>query len=419
MATSAARNQKYHTTDAGYFRSAQNALQHALEKNQINDQDAALIKKFTNRLKSEISAGRYAKITGLLITVRKFCPCQFSELDEDGLFEVLGAIRYAVKTEGKHQGEPYTDNAKTDFLKILKRFYQFLAENGLTTIPEKVINQIKPGRYSMLTKSDADVLEPEEIQKLLDVVKNPKYKCYFSLLYETGARSIELANLKWGDIEFREWGAVVALTDFKANVPQKRHVPVIAYRQFLAEWQARYTAGEPTADKYVFVSPDTGEPIQYRAVTKALNRYAKAAGITKKASLHRIRHTRITHALQQGMTETIAKRAFWGNLSTNMIKTYAHLTDKDVEDSFLEMAGVERPDEAETQKKLEPVQCPICHTVNPPGSNFCSVCGQALNEKSAKNAAEAETGITEILGKMSDAEKFKFLQLIQLQGNNK
>jgi RNA polymerase subunit RPABC4/transcription elongation factor Spt4 len=239
---------------------------------------------------------------------------------------------------------------------------------------------------------------------LIEAAKSIKYKALLGVMYEAGLRSGEVASLKWKDVTFHEWGAKIRTAEKTGRL---RTIPIISYRQFLADWKASYP-GDPTGDNFVFLT-SRGDPMQYRGLAKAVSNFAKAAGIKKKITLHSFRHSRITHALRGGMQETLAKKAFWGNQSTQMIATYSHLVDEDVDNAFAALAGVELPVSGRASEAPEPVQCPNCHLVMPPGSRFCGRCGMTLTAEAAETVNTVIKAAEAVVANPNDPEALTIL----------
>jgi len=366
-------NERFHHPPEEYFALASHSLSNALEEKRISQGDADLIQEYVNERSSRLSPGRYFKTVSILVTVRKYFPGDYSETKKADLFGAIQKMRYGKKDTGK----PYKANTVADHIKFTKRFFAWLAKEGHVDIKPDIIADIATPRYDTKTKSDGDVLTAEEINAIIDAAKTQRYKALIGLLYEGGFRISEVASLKWKDITFTEWGAKVR-TDGKTG--KKRTVPIISYCSYLATWRSAYP-GDPVDDAFVFLTLRK-EPLQYRGVSKALSGFVKAAGITKKVTLHSFRHSRITHVLRGGMQETLAKKAFWGNQSTDMIECYSHLVDEDIDDAFAELAGVDLGRTHENEAP-EPTQCPQCHFVNPPGIRFCGRCGMTLTAEAA------------------------------------
>lgn len=401
-------NERYHAAPLQYEQHSEKSISKALAEKRITQNDADLIKKFVASLsKGKISPGREFKITSLLVNVRRYYANEYSACDEGDLDVAIKNIRNAVKPDGI----PYTRNTKTDFLKTSKRFFLWMSKKGLTKIPREEIDLIVPGRYDMNCKSDADVLTAEEITAIIAAARSSKYKAYIGVLYEAGARSIELANLQWKDVSFHEWGAKVRLTDNKAGTsPTVRTTPIITYASYLATWRQDYP-GDASGNNYVFIT-NRGEPLQYRGVAKALKGFVKDAGITDKScTLHCFRHTRITHAIRGGMSESLAKRAFWGNPGTNMIQVYEHLTNDDVDREFARQAGIELETE-QINDAPEPIQCSTCHFTNPPGARFCARCGITLTPSAIGDLEAAQRFVDLNFPNLPDHEKLEVLALL-------
>lgn len=150
-------NTNYHCSDETYFRRAESSLSKAIQEKRITKTDKQLIEKYTLRLKSSISPGRYMKIVSMLVNVRRYFPTEYSKTTEDDYLTALSNIKYAKYQDGKNKGEPYSQNSITDWMKIVKRFFQFLHEQKLTSVPISIIDETKTGVYDLHTKSDDDV----------------------------------------------------------------------------------------------------------------------------------------------------------------------------------------------------------------------------------------------------------------------
>ena len=396
-------NTRYHGTEDAIFRRANNSLEKGIASGRLTETDVALIKKYTLRLKQGLSAGRFAKITYMLVSVRRYFDVEYAKVTEVDYLEALSKIKYAKRDNGT----PYTANCITDWLKITKRFFKFLHTQNMTTVPLEVIEETQTGGYDYYTKTEDDVLTADEINRIIAAAHTPKYKAYFGMLYELGARSIELANLRWQDLTFNEWGISCNLRDAKAGrTPKIRTVPCVMYAKYVSDWRSQYP-GDPTGENFVFVTPSK-KPFSYRAVEKALGLFAKEAGIERHVTLHRFRHTRITHVLREGMNETLCKKAFWGNQSTAMIGTYGHLTSSDLENEYMRLAGinVERKNKDESPK---PIHCPQCHHVCPPGSKICPNCGKALTKDVEDEINDGYKTLDDLFKRLSDAERYQVL----------
>ncbi|MCK8519493.1 tyrosine-type recombinase/integrase [Methanoculleus sp. 7T] len=365
-------NERFHHSAEEFFGFIEKSLAAAEEEERITPEDAGLIREYVAESSSKLSPGRQFKTVYTLIASRRYLP-PFTETKKADLLAGINRMRYAKKDDGT----PYAKNTIADYVRFTKRFFLWLAKREYIDIPASIIKEIKNPQYNTQTKTEDNILTGEEVSRLIDAAKSIKYKALLGVMYEAGLRSGEVASLKWKDVTFHEWGAKVRTSEKTGRL---RTIPIITYREYLAKWKSSYP-GDPTGDNFVFLT-SRGEPMQYRGLAKAVHNFAKAAGIKKKITLHSFRHSRITHALRGGMQETLAKKAFWGNQSTQMIACYSHLVDEDVDNAFAALAGVELPGSDQASESPEPVQCPTCHLVMPPGSQFCARCGLALSQKS-------------------------------------
>ena len=81
-------------------------------------------------------------------------------------------------------------------------------------------------------------------------------------------------------------------------------------------------------------------------------------GISHPITPHTFRHSRITPLIQEGVNESVIKLMMWGNLSTDMFRTYAHLTNADIDGPFWRFP--ECPCGKKKPRGLRPVVCPTC-----------------------------------------------------------
>ena len=115
--------------------------------------------------------------------------------------------------------------------------------------------------------------------------------------------------------------------------------------------------------------------------------------------------------VRDGMGESIVKQVAWGNQSTNMLATYNHITNETIMDAVAEKYGIKKPETREEKKVFEPIQCPTCGKVNPPGTKYCGECMQPLTEEAIRDTSAATSiankGLESIL---QDPDKLAKLQ---------
>lgn len=394
---------RFHKTDKKYLEYTENSLQKAVNEERITESDAKTIKEFINEKQAtaeRLSPSRVFKIAVILIGTRQYLEVPFLDATIDDLNDAVRRIKGASE---------YKQNTRSDYVRFLKRFALWLVESGRVDMPEKRIRAIKVPSLDNMTKTAEMMLDEEEVRAIIDKCRNSRDKCFLMMLYEGAFRVGELGNLKWGQVQFprdRDWSIIVNVDD-KTGKP--RMVPLVMSKPFLVTYMNDNNISREH-DAHVFLT-NRGQPLQYAGVAKMLKVAAKDAGITKNVTPHLFRHSRITHMVRDGMGESIVKQVAWGNQSTNMLATYNHITNETIMDAVAEKYGIKKPETREEKKVFEPIQCPTCGKVNPPGTKYCGECMQPLTEEAIRDTSAATSiankGLESIL---QDPDKLAKLQ---------
>jgi site-specific recombinase XerD len=361
---------------------ATHAFEKALASEQITNQDYNLIKEFIAERKAlaNISIGRANKFTYTLIGWRRFLG-PFADLSITDVY--VGIER--MKESNSSKGRPFKQNTKHDWVRILKQFLQWLIENEYTSLPEKKVNRIKVPAKDTMTKKASDLLTPDEIHAILAACYRSSDRALFGMLYEGGFRIGEIGAMRWGDLRFDNTGVVVNL-NFKTGIP--RYVRIIMMKKYVTQWRSDYP-GTPEGDAHVFLN-EQKRPITNAGVIKQLIIVCKRAGITKHVTPHLFRHSRITHLINEGVSESVIKMMMWGSVHTNMFRTYAHLTGNDIDEEMKRLYGISEEGVKKRQPRLEPRICPNCRTIMPPIAEYCAQCGENLSVKRPAHVDEIQ-----------------------------
>ena len=409
------RNQRFHLADAAVTKNTEGLYDKALADEKITDSDAALIREFVNELAGKVSPGREYKLVNSLILNRAFFP-PYSECTTGDIYAGVRKITAAEKADGTPR---FKANTKTDRVKIAKRFFLWMCENGYgKNINEKKLRKLQPPSPDRMTKTAAQILTEEEIQRMLEAANNSRDRALLSVLYEGGLRASELGDLTWGELRFTSWN-VVLNTAGKTGKP--RYVPLVLARPYLAQWKNDYPGDAANPASYVFVTLRSAKrhgreylPLTYSTVYYLLQTLAELAGVEKHITPHIFRHSRVTHLLQQRTPLTHVCKMMWGNLDTKQIQTYAHLVNEDMDDYIADLYGIEREEDeekAEAAQMLSPRQCKNCGTVNGPTQNYCGVCGEPLTEDAKDQAQRRREELNALLA--DDAAVLETLQMIR------
>ena len=146
---------------------------------------------------------------------------------------------------------------------------------------------------------------------------------FLALLWHTGSRPSEIANLTLDDVDFTN--AVAILSKHKTQHLGKERI-VILNADALAILRRRIAFAQQSNTRLFFVS-ETGEAMTAKGIGGRMRRTCERAGI-RRCIAYGCRHTYATEALSKGVPEaTVA--ALLGHSNTTMLhKHYSHLTAK-------------------------------------------------------------------------------------------
>ena len=165
-------------------------------------------------------------------------------------------------------------------------------------------------------KTLPNVLSKEETFRLIDLTTNLKHKTLLALIYSSGLRISEAINMKITDIDSQRM-----LIHVK-NAKGKKDRYTLLSTKILALLQEYYTIYKP---KTFLFEGQYGDQYSSRSAQSVLHQSAKKAGITKKISLHTLRHSFATHLLENG-TDLRYIQDLLGHSSPKTTMIYTHVS---------------------------------------------------------------------------------------------
>ncbi|MCC6559548.1 MAG: site-specific tyrosine recombinase XerD [Polyangiaceae bacterium] len=219
-------------------------------------------------------------------------------------------------------------------LSAVRGFARFLVrERAIDKDPCSLIDRPRVGRR--LPK----VLSFEEIARLLDAPEQGTFRglrdrAMLHVMYAAGLRVSEVVGLKVADLDPKK-GIVAAF----GKGGKRRLVPLgepalaalDAYLEARAAWIGA-AAGRAGKSSALFLSP-RGGPLTRQAVWKLLTGYARAVGIDKPSSPHKLRHSFATHLLEGG-ADLRSVQALLGHADVSTTEIYTHLADDHVRAAY-------------------------------------------------------------------------------------
>ncbi len=163
------------------------------------------------------------------------------------------------------------------------------------------------------------VLSKDECVRIFKNVRNIKHQLILLLTYGSGLRVSETCNLRWGDIDFETYQIHLKAAKGKKDRIVVLPLMILQSLQHYCGLQQRTRAGD-----FVFEGQYIGEPYSSSSVQQIMRRAVAAAGITKKATVHTLRHSFATHLLESG-TDIRYIQALLGHSSIKTTTIYTHL----------------------------------------------------------------------------------------------
>ena len=209
----------------------------------------------------------------------------------------------------------YSPRSVRRIISAVRSFYKFLLRDG--AVGEDLTRGLVMPK---LPKSLPSVLSQNEVKELLNSCgESSRDACIVELLYDTGIRVSECANLKLADVNLdagyvRVFGKggkerIVPMTDECAN----------RLREYVASERQRILK-KRTSD-YLFVSRK-GARIRRETIWRIVRRVQKLVGIDRDVYPHMLRHSFATHILQNGADIRFVQELLGhSNISTTQIYT--------------------------------------------------------------------------------------------------
>jgi len=136
------------------------------------------------------------------------------------------------------------------------------------------------------------VLGADEVVRFLEAVSSLKARAALTTAYAAGLRASEAASLKVADIDSSRM--VIHVEQGKGG----RDRYVMLSPQLLGILRAYWKLARPRT--YLFPGRDEDHPIDPTVLHAACRSAVKAAGLTKRVTLHTLRHSFATHLLESG-----------------------------------------------------------------------------------------------------------------------
>lgn len=163
------------------------------------------------------------------------------------------------------------------------------------------------------------VLSLDEVERLLNSVRNLKHRCMLTMIYSNGLRVGELINLRIEDIDSQRMLIhIKQAKGFKDRVVPLAPTALGLLRTYYMHYKPK---------EYLF---NGGTSIQYsrRSLQSVFKAAISQAGIRKKCTLHTLRHSYATHLLESGVNLRYIQELL-GHSSPKTTQIYTHVSTED------------------------------------------------------------------------------------------
>lgn len=163
-----------------------------------------------------------------------------------------------------------------------------------------------------------EVLSEEEVAAILKSITNLKHRTIIITIYSGGLRISEVINLKIKDIDSKRMQIRVEQAKGKKDrYTLLSNKTLLILRQYFKEYKPK---------EWLFEGENGGQYTD-SSIYSIFKKAIAAANITKKVSIHSLRHSFATHLLENG-TDLRYIQSLLGHSSCKTTEIYTHITNK-------------------------------------------------------------------------------------------
>lgn len=173
------------------------------------------------------------------------------------------------------------------------------------------------------------VLSADEVYRLLSAVESPRYRALLTTAYAAGLRVSEVTTLVPGDIDSQRM-----LIRVRQGKGMKDRYVMLSTRLLatLREYWKSERLGSSLRSPWLFPADDPFKPASHRTVRRICHRAAKRARITKRVTIHTLRHSFATHLLEAG-ANIRTLQILLGHRSLQTTSRYTHVSVKTLQET--------------------------------------------------------------------------------------
>ncbi|RJO59223.1 hypothetical protein C4546_03285 [Candidatus Parcubacteria bacterium] len=235
-------------------------------------------------------------------------------------------------------------NKQKEALKASTRNYHLIALRAfLKYLAKRDVSALAPEKVELAKQAERQVnfLDGADLERFLEAplkTQEPglvkmRDKAILEMLFSTGLRVSELANLKKENVNLQK-------EEFTARGKGGK-LRVVFLSQAARRWLGEYLENRSDQEPWLFLRHDRAvkksaenlKPLTPRSVQRLVQFYAKAAGITKRVTPHTLRHSYATDLLMNG-ADIRSVQSMLGHASITTTQIYTHVTNQQLREVY-------------------------------------------------------------------------------------
>ena len=228
------------------------------------------------------------------------------------------------KIKNKRNNQPYTDNTKADFKKVLKIYLKWKLRNNLSKFAE-LTNWLD---LSVKTKTP-EYLKEQDIIKLYKGAKDSRQRFLIAVLFDAGCRIEEFLNIRREDIEEPNANSPYYKLTLKAEYSKTAGRTIGLYWQYSTETIRDYLS------EHFFKPSEPVYTAKYDDIRFFLGRLGKRV-LKRRIYAHLFRHSSATYYASKLNRQQLCYRFGWA-FSSRMPDIYisrAGMVEEKVNEQF-------------------------------------------------------------------------------------
>jgi len=190
----------------------------------------------------------------------------------------------------------------------------------LYTVTLKRPEEVKGISHPKRPKTLPVILSPEEVLRVFAAIRSVKHKALIATAYAAGLRISEVCGLRITNIDSQRMRIHVR------SGKGKKDRYVMLGQSLLALLRQYYQAVRPQGE-YLFPGQNPQRHITPAAVRQVMRKVIRETGLSKKVTMHTLRHCFATHLLEAG-TDIRILQVLLGHSSIRTTLRYTHITDR-------------------------------------------------------------------------------------------